>query len=73
MSRDLMDDDYYKSSGGQIPVKWTAPEVYFKHAKPRIQVNDTEIDYIMFILLYNTIALIDTGIFNINVIIFSVH
>ena len=27
MSRDLMDDDYYKASGGQIPIKWTAPEV----------------------------------------------
>ena len=26
MARDLMDDTYYKSSGGQIPVKWTAPE-----------------------------------------------
>ena len=27
MARDLMDDSYYRSSGGQIPVKWTAPEV----------------------------------------------
>ena len=27
MSRDLMEDDYYKSSGGKIPIKWTAPEV----------------------------------------------
>ena len=27
MSRDLQDDDYYKSSGGQVPIKWTAPEV----------------------------------------------
>ena len=27
MSRDLQEDDYYKSSGGQIPIKWTAPEV----------------------------------------------
>ena len=27
MARDLMDDTYYTSSGGQIPVKWTAPEV----------------------------------------------
>lgn len=27
MARDLMDDTYYKSSGGKIPVKWTAPEV----------------------------------------------
>ena len=26
MSRDLMDDDYYISHGGKIPVKWTAPE-----------------------------------------------
>ena len=27
MSRDLMDETYYMSHGGQIPVKWTAPEV----------------------------------------------
>ncbi len=26
MSRDLDDDAYYASSGGMIPVKWTAPE-----------------------------------------------
>ena len=27
MSRDLMDEGYYVSHGGKIPVKWTAPEV----------------------------------------------
>ena len=27
MSRDLMDGNYYISHGGQIPIKWTAPEV----------------------------------------------
>lgn len=27
MARDLMDEDYYKSKGGKIPIKWTAPEV----------------------------------------------
>ena len=27
MARDLVDETYYKSSGGKIPVKWTAPEV----------------------------------------------
>ena len=26
MSRNLIDDDYYTSHGGKIPVKWTAPE-----------------------------------------------
>lgn len=26
MSRDLVNDDYYVSQGGKIPVKWTAPE-----------------------------------------------
>ena len=26
MSRDLNEGDYYTSSGGLIPVKWTAPE-----------------------------------------------
>ena len=28
MSRDLQDKDYYRSKGGKIPVKWTAPEVW---------------------------------------------
>ena len=28
MARDVTDDTYYVSSGGKIPVKWTAPEVY---------------------------------------------
>jgi len=27
MSRDLMEEKYYVTSGGKIPVKWTAPEV----------------------------------------------
>ena len=27
MSRDLLDENYYITSGGKIPVKWTAPEV----------------------------------------------
>jgi len=27
MSRDLLDENYYVTSGGKIPVKWTAPEV----------------------------------------------
>ena len=27
MSRDLQNENYYLSSGGQIPIKWTAPEV----------------------------------------------
>ena len=26
MSRDMEEDTYYKSKGGQIPVRWTAPE-----------------------------------------------
>ena len=34
MSRDLADETYYVSQGGQIPVKWTAPEAihYKKHS-----------------------------------------
>jgi len=28
MSRDLIDHNYYITSGGKIPVKWTAPEVH---------------------------------------------
>ena len=28
MSRDLLDENYYITSGGKIPVKWTAPEVH---------------------------------------------
>ena len=31
MSRDLHEGDYYTSSGGMIPVKWTAPEaIHYK-------------------------------------------
>ena len=29
MSRDLEDNSYYITHGGKIPVKWTAPEVYY--------------------------------------------
>ena len=28
MSRNLLDENYYITSGGKIPVKWTAPEVH---------------------------------------------
>ena len=28
MSRDLMNESYYTSHGGKIPIKWTAPEVF---------------------------------------------
>jgi len=27
MARDVTDDTYYVTSGGKIPLKWTAPEV----------------------------------------------
>ena len=27
MARDVANDSYYMSTGGKIPVKWTAPEV----------------------------------------------
>ena len=31
MSRDLSDTDYYLSTGGKIPIKWTAPEaIHYK-------------------------------------------
>lgn len=30
MARDI-ENDYYKSHGGIIPVKWTAPEVSYIH------------------------------------------
>ena len=31
MSRDLADETYYVSQGGQVPVKWTAPEaIHYK-------------------------------------------
>ena len=30
MSRDLIDGNYYITSGGKIPVKWTAPEVLIR-------------------------------------------
>ena len=28
MSRDLLDENHYITSGGKVPIKWTAPEVY---------------------------------------------
>ena len=28
MARDMEDDTYYITSGGKIPIKWTAPEVW---------------------------------------------
>ena len=28
MARDVASDTYYITSGGKIPLKWTAPEVY---------------------------------------------
>ena len=28
MSRDLIDENYYITSGGKVPIKWTAPEVH---------------------------------------------
>ena len=31
MSRDLAHEDYYISHGGQVPVKWTAPEVCYNN------------------------------------------
>ena len=31
MSRNLIDNDYYTSHGGKIPVKWTAPEALTFH------------------------------------------
>ena len=38
MSRDLMDESYYVSHGGMIPVKWTAPEVCIKLKVTSIKV-----------------------------------
>ena len=36
MSRDLADQNYYFSRGGEIPVKWTAPEVgYYRCVEMR--------------------------------------
>ena len=29
MSRDLLQENYYVSQGGMIPLKWTAPEVHY--------------------------------------------
>ena len=34
MARDLMDENYYISGGGMIPIKWTAPEVSLCLEKP---------------------------------------
>ena len=37
MSRDLIDDNYYITSGGKIPVRWTAPEVANDHISHLLQ------------------------------------
>ena len=29
LSRDLVDEQLYFSSGGKVPIRWTAPEVHF--------------------------------------------
>ena len=29
LSRDLVDEQLYFSSGGKVPIRWTAPEVNF--------------------------------------------
>ena len=35
MARDVIDENYYITSGGKIPVKWTAPEVAtYKYIAP---------------------------------------
>ena len=39
MSRDLLDENYYVTSGGKIPVKWTAPEVFVSFTQPIIRHN----------------------------------
>ena len=31
LSRDLAEGDYYRSRGGKIPIKWTAPEALHYH------------------------------------------
>ena len=31
MSRDLFGNNYYITTGGKVPVKWTAPEVIENH------------------------------------------
>ena len=33
MARDMANENYYITSGGKIPVKWTAPEVVMKLTK----------------------------------------
>jgi len=36
MSRDILDENYYITSGGKIPVKWTAPEVNLNNFNCRL-------------------------------------
>ena len=37
MSQDLIDGNHYITSGGKIPVKWTAPEVANDHINHLLQ------------------------------------
>ena len=39
MSRDLIDGNHYVTSGGKIPVKWTAPEVANDHINHLLQLH----------------------------------
>ena len=40
MARNLIDDTYYKSGGGKIPVKWTSPEVTTVWQTARFKENE---------------------------------
>ena len=44
LARDLMDDTYYKSRGGQIPIKWTAPEVSYCYCLPADKLPTCSLD-----------------------------
>ncbi len=45
MARDLMDDTYYTSTGGKIPVKWTSPEVCLRIFRGRNCVVSICVDF----------------------------
>ena len=47
MARDVGDDDYYITTGGKIPVKWTSPEV------PKLLIYAYNIEQSSFIYIGN--------------------
>ena len=54
MSRDL-EDDYYITHGGVVPVKWTAPEVVYMYIQLTHTIHYTAYVGVDYLLIQTTI------------------